>query len=101
MKSSTPANFHAAPPLSITIRNSSFKRALDGVSQDGFLQSSHITIGGSPSTGNTFENVFVGMDIEASESSVFEISHNRSSGIYAGMWVTPWQSVFVPASPSR
>jgi hypothetical protein len=99
-RSSTPFDYYFLTG-SLTVRNSSFKMALDGVSQDGFLQSSHITIGGSPSTGNTFENVFVGMDIEASESSVFEISHNRSSGIYAGMWVTPWQSVFVPASPSR
>jgi hypothetical protein len=99
-RSSTPFDYYFLTG-SLTVRNSSFKMALDGVSQDGFLQSSHITIGGSPSTGNTFENVFVGMDIEASESSVFEISHNVSSGIFAGMWVTPWQSVFVPASPSR
>jgi hypothetical protein len=86
---------------SLTVRNSSFKMAIDGVSQDGFLQSSHITIGGSPSAGNTFENLFVGMDIEASESSVFEISHNVSSGISHSMWVIPWQPVFVPSSPSR
>jgi hypothetical protein len=85
---------------SLTVRNSSFKTAMDGVSQDGFLRSSHVTIGGSPSTGNTFENVYVGMDIEASESSVFEISHNESSGIANGMWVIPWQPVFVPSSPS-
>lgn len=86
---------------SLTVRNSSFSNAIDGISQDGFLQSSHITIGGSLSTGNIFENVFVGMDIEASESSVIEISHNESSGIANSMWVIPWQPVFVPSSPSR
>jgi hypothetical protein len=40
------------------------------------------------------------MDIEASENSVFEISHNESSGIANGMWVIPWQPVFVPSFPS-
>ena len=86
---------------SLTVRNSSFKMAIDGVSQDGFLQSSKITIGGSPFTGNHFENLYVGMDLEGSESSKFDISYNLSSGIYAGMWVIPWQPAFVPSSPSR
>lgn len=86
---------------SLTVRNSSFKMAIDGVSQDGFLQSSHITIGGSPSAGNHFENIYVGMDMEGSESSTFDISYNVSSGIYASMWVIPWQSVFVQTSTSR
>jgi hypothetical protein len=82
-----------------TVRNSSFKTMFDGVSQDGFLQSSLITIGGSPSAGNRFENLYVGMDMEGSESSNFDISYNESSGIYASMWVIPWQPVFVPSSP--
>jgi hypothetical protein len=56
---------------SLTVRNSSFKMALDGVSQDGFLTSSKITIGGSPSYGNHFENLYVGMDIEASQDCGF------------------------------
>jgi len=60
--------------------------AIDGVSQDGLLQSSQITIGGSPSTGNSFEDLYVGMDIEASQSSTFDISYNVSSGIFASMW---------------
>jgi hypothetical protein len=41
------------------------------------------------------------MDMEGSESSTFDISYNVSSGIYASMWVVPWQPVFVPTSASR
>ncbi len=86
---------------SFTVRNSSFSTATVGISQDGFVKSSQITIGGSPSAGNHLENGYGGLDIEASENSVFEISYNESSGIGAGMWVVPWQPVFVPASPSQ
>lgn len=99
-RSTTPFDYYFLSG-SLTVRNSSFKMALDGVSQDGFLQSSHITIGGLPTTGNQFENVLVGMDMESSESSVIDISHNESSGILNGMWVIPWQPVFVPSSPSQ
>jgi hypothetical protein len=99
-RSATPFDYYFLSG-SLTVRNSSFKMAIDGVSQDGFLQSSHIVIGGSPSASNHFENVYVGMDMESSESSTFDISYNVSSGIYAGMWVTPWQPVFVPNSPSH
>jgi len=86
---------------SFTVRNSSFSTATVGISQDGFVKSSQITIGGSPSAGNHLENGYGGLDIEASENSVFEISYNESSGSGAGMWVVPWQPVFVPASPSQ
>lgn len=86
---------------SLTVRNSSFKSATVGVSQDGFVTSSHVTIGGAPGCGNHFENDFSGIDIEASENSVFDISYNQSSGMFAGMWVVPWQPVFVPSSPSH
>src|SRR5208282_600575 len=86
---------------SFTVRSSSFKNAAVGISQDAFVTSSQITIGGSPETGNHFENDWSGIDIEASEKSVVEISYNVSSGTYAGMWVVPWQPVFVPTSPSR
>jgi hypothetical protein len=85
---------------SLTVRNSSFSTAFVGISQDGFVKSSRITIGGSPSTGNHLENGYGGIDIEASEHSVFEISYNESSGVGAGLWVVPWQPVFVPTSPS-
>jgi hypothetical protein len=99
-RSTTPFDYYFLTG-SLTVRNSSFKMAIDGVSQDGFIESSLITIGGSPSSGNHFENLYVGMDIEASQDSIFDISYNKSSGIYASMWVIPWQPVFVPSSPSR
>ncbi|MGC2468089.1 MAG: hypothetical protein WA517_23060 [Candidatus Acidiferrum sp.] len=99
-RSSTPFDYYFLSG-SLTVRNSTFRTAIDGVSQDGFLQSSRITMGGSPTTGNHFENLYVGMDLEGSESSTFDISYNVSSGIYASMWVIPWQPVFVPSSPSR
>jgi hypothetical protein len=99
-RSSTPFNYYLMSG-SLTVRNSFFKSAIDGVSQDGFLHSSQITIGGSPSAGNRFENLYVGMDLEGSEGSFFNVSNNDSSGIYYSMWVVPWQPVFVPKSPSR
>ena len=86
---------------SLTVRNSSFKMALDGVSTDGFRRNNVVTIGGSSSAGNVFEDVYVGLDMEASESSVFDISYNQSSGLSYGMWVIPWQPVFAPATPSH
>jgi hypothetical protein len=66
---------------SFTVRNSSFKTAFIGASQDGFVTSSHITIGGLPTAGNQFEDVYGGIDIEVSEKSVVEISYNEASGI--------------------
>jgi hypothetical protein len=87
---------------SYTVRNSSFKTMLDGVSQDGCVRSSQVTIGGSPSTGNTFEDHFVGIDLESAENSNFEVSYNSSSGTAFSMWVVPWiDSVFAPSKPSR
>jgi hypothetical protein len=87
---------------SYTVRNSSFKTMGDGVSQDGCVRSSQVTIGGSPSTGNTFENHNTGIDLESAENSNFEVSYNVASGIGYSMWVVPWfDSVFVPSKPSR
>jgi parallel beta-helix repeat protein len=87
---------------SYTVRNSSFKSMGDGVSQDGCVRSTRVTIGGSPSTGNSYENHFVGIDLESAEDSNFEISYNVSSGTAYSMWVVPWiPSVFVPSKSSR
>lgn len=87
---------------SLTVRNSSFKTTFDGVSQDGFLTSSHITIGGSPSAGNQFDGEFVGIDMESSQSSAYNISYNTSSGQGFGMWIVPWQPKhFTPNNLSR
>jgi parallel beta-helix repeat protein len=99
-RSSTPFDYYFLSGT-LTVRNSSFKTMIDGVSTDGFRRDNLVTLGGSPSAGNHFENVYVGMDLETSESSIFDISHNDSSGFFAGMWVVPWLPVFVPSSPSR
>ena len=85
---------------SFTVQSSYFENVGFAISQDAFSKSSQITIGGSPSTGNHIENVFDGLDLEASEKSVFEISYNESSGSYAGMWVVPTWVPFLPSSPS-
>jgi hypothetical protein len=99
-RSSAPFDYYFTSG-SLTVRNSSFRTMLDGVSEDGFLTSSHVTIGGSPSAGNHFENVFVGMDMESAQSSFFDVSYNTSSGLFFAAWVVPWQRVFVPSSPSQ
>jgi hypothetical protein len=98
-RSTTPFDYYFLSGT-FTVSNSSFSTMDDGVGQDGFLQSGHIVIGGSPSAGNHFENTYAGMDMGTSESSVFDISYNTSLGIYAGILVEPWLSVFVPSSPS-
>ena len=98
-RSSTPWDWYFLSG-SFTVRNSSFSTAYVGISQDGFVKSSTVTIGGSPSTGNQLANGGGGIDIEASENSVIEVSYNQSSGMYAGFWVVPWQPEFVPTSPS-
>jgi hypothetical protein len=63
---------------SYTVRNSSFKSMGDGVSQDGCVRSVKVSIGGTPSSGNTFENHIVGIDLESAENSNFEVSYNVS-----------------------
>jgi hypothetical protein len=85
---------------SLTVQNSFFDGLYVAVSQDAFSASSQVTIGGSPSAGNHLENNCGGLDIEASEKSVVEISYNESSGTCAGMWVSTSWTPFVPSSPS-
>jgi hypothetical protein len=86
---------------SLTVQSSFFSNLFVAVGQSAFSTSSQITIGGSPFAGNHIENTCGGLDIEASEKSVFEISYNESSGTCAGMWVVPTWVPFVPSSPSR
>jgi hypothetical protein len=87
---------------SYTVRNSSFRMMGDGVAQDGCVRSSHVVIGGSPSAGNSFENLATGIDLESAENSDFEVSYNTVSAIGNSMWVIPWFSpIFVPSKPSR
>lgn len=101
-RSSTPFDYYLLSG-SLTVRNSSFNTMDDGVA-GGDLTSSHFIIGGSPSTGNSFENVYAGMDLESAEKSDFEISYNTSSGIFAAMWVIPYHlglpRALLPSQPS-
>lgn len=99
-RSSTPLDFYTLSG-SLTVRSSSFRSMFDGVSQDGFLSSSRITIGGSPSAGNRFEDVLAGIDLETAEGSSFDVSYNVSSAVFDSMWVVPWAPEFVPRSPSH
>ena len=100
-RSTTPFDYYFLSGT-LTVRNSSFNNALAGVGEGGFLKNIRVTVGGSHSLGNIFENVAVGIDMESAESSVTEISYNRSSGIWNSMWVVPWNdAVFVPSKPSQ
>jgi hypothetical protein len=83
-----------------TVRNSSFKTLGCGAYVGGFVRDSKVVIGGSPSAGNVFENVWVGMDMEGQENSRFEISYNKSEGMWNSMWVIPWIGI-VPAKPAH
>jgi hypothetical protein len=98
-RSSTPFDYYVLSG-SLTVRNSSFNTMDDGVA-GGDLTSSQFTIGGSPYTGNSFQNDYTGMDLESAANSDFDISYNTSSGIDAAMWVVPYHPSFHPFLPSR
>ncbi len=100
-RSQTPFDYYPMSGGTLTVRNSSFKSVFDGVGQGGSLKDISVTIGGSPSTGNVFENVNVGIDLESSENSVVEVSYNTSSGNWYGMWVLDVWPAFAPSKPSQ
>lgn len=83
-----------------TVRNSTFKSLWTGIYVGGFVKDTKVTIGGSPSTGNVIEKVLVGLDMEGSEDTRFEISHNRAEGMWNSMWVIPW-CCWTPTRPSH
>ena len=85
-----------------TVRNSSFKSMTVGVGQDGCVRSSQVTIGGSPLTGNSFEDQWAGIDLESAENSSFEVSYNRPRQSATACGLIPWfESIFLPSKPSR
>ena len=87
---------------SFNVRNSSFSTMIDGVSQDGFVTSSRVVVGGSESTANHFDDLFTAIDLESSQSSTFDVSHNQVSGRLVGMWIIPWlPQFFTPNSLSQ
>lgn len=100
-RSSTPFDYFFMTG-SFTVRSSFFSTMGFGVGDGGFLNATRTTIGGSPTTGNHFDNVLVGMDIESSQASFTDLSWNVSHALAVGAWVVPWlPSVFLPATPSR
>jgi Periplasmic copper-binding protein (NosD) len=99
-RSATPFDYYTLTG-SLTVRSSSFKTMYDGVGTDGFISSSEVTIGGSSSAGNHFDDIAAGIDLASAEGSVFEVSYNVSTVSQYGMAVVPWQSVFVPSGSSQ
>jgi hypothetical protein len=100
-RSTTPFDYYLLSG-SLTVQSSSFNGMDDGVA-GGDLTSTQFTVGGSPYSGNSFQNDYTGMDLESAANSDFTVSYNTSSGIYAGMWVIPYHPFhpFLPSKPSR
>lgn len=85
-----------------TIRNSEFRGTAAGFCNYFAVKDARVLIGGSPSTGNLFEQVGGGIDLETAESSRFEVSYNRSSGRDEGMNIAQYYGdAFIPAKPSQ
>lgn len=97
-RSQTPFDYYfLSGTLSVT--NSYFTNVMIGVVADGFLRDSRVTIGGSPSAGNVFENVDIGSFPTISQNSIEEVSFNTSTGNNEPIGIFPWVS-FVPSKPS-
>jgi hypothetical protein len=86
---------------SYTVRNSYFNNTGVAISEDGFVTGARITIGGSPGAGNYTQSDDGGIDLESSQKSVFDVSYNNTSGIYAGAWVVPYSFPYVASGPSH
>ena len=83
-----------------SVSNSHFKNVSLGTVADAFLQNCTVVIGGSPLTGNMFENVdAAGPFLTASDNCLEEVSYNTSNGNIAPVWIQPYQ-VFVATKPS-
>lgn len=95
--------FHDAYDLSgtFTVSASSFKTVADATfvgGGAGVVKDSRIIIGGSPSTGNVFEDVGYGIDLESLENSVVDASYNVAAGYYFSLDVYLWGAI--PTKPS-
>lgn len=102
-KSLTPFDYYFLSGT-FSVSSSSFKTMVDGTAAGSFFKDSRVFIGG-PLTGNVFEDVLVGVDLESDENSVLEVSHNKvAAGVFASIWAIPWcpTSSFcrVPTKPS-
>jgi hypothetical protein len=91
-------------PLSgnFTVRNCTIRSVGAGLCNYFFFENARVTYGGSPATGNVFENVGNAMDLETAENSRFEVSYNRASVLYTGMSISQYYGdLFIPAKPSQ
>jgi hypothetical protein len=83
-----------------SVSNSHFKNVSLGTVADAFLQDCTVVIGGSPLTGNMFENVdSAGPFLTASDNCLEEVSYNTSNGNSAPVMLAPY-FVFVATKPS-
>jgi len=92
--------FNDAYPFSgtLAVSSSSVNNPTSGTtlsSGGALVKDSHLILGGSPSTGNVFENVWYAIDLEGLENSVVEASYNVAAGDYAGLDVLPFHP-FLP-----
>jgi len=100
-RSATPGDYYFLTG-SYTVQNSYFNNTGVAVSEDGFVTSALVTIGGSPQKVKVMENSSnAGIDLEASQKSFFEASYNNSSGYWAGGWIVPYYWYYVPSGPSQ
>ena len=75
-----------------SVTDSYFKTVSGGTGGGAFLKDSRIVIGGSPSSGNVFEDVATGVDLESIENSVVEVSYNNVASVegFSGVYIAPW-----------
>ena len=98
-RSQTPFDYYFLSGM-FSVSNSHFKNVSLGTVADAFLQNCTVVIGGSPLTGNMFENVdSAGPFLTASDNCLEEVSYNTSNGNIAPVWIQPYQ-VFVATKPS-
>jgi len=98
-RSQTPFDYYFLSGM-FSVSNSHFKNVSLGTVADAFLQNCTVVIGGSPLTGNMFENVdAAGPFLTASDNCLEEVSYNTSNGNIAPVWIQPYQ-VFVATKPS-
>jgi hypothetical protein len=99
-RSQTPFDYYFLSGT-FSLSSSHFSTVQLGTVVDGFLENSRITIGGSASRGNVYENIVVGPFLTTANNSMEEISYNTSNGTGAPLEIVPWiPFAFVPTEPS-
>ena len=89
-RSQTPFDFYFLSGT-FSVTDSYFKNVSSGTEGASFLRDSHMVIGGSPTSGNVFEDVVVGVDLESIDNSVIEASYNNVAVEgFAGVYIAPW-----------